>query len=350
MKLSVLTLTALLVASAHADRSGTIIRVDHGLPRQVFVPEGEFVMGIAARNDEVAVLRKLCETSFAQREPREFPLPGQNGTTSFCELYQRQLETMTDRITDTDGHERPRTVYLGAFAIDRNEATVADYRACVAASACSLDPLIAGDDRYIRDEWPIVNITWHEAQHYCRWRAARLPTEAEWERAARGDDTRLWPWGDRDRPSDFNHGRPRTLAMREIDRLAWIGIPAAFLGDPDDSDGAALIATPGRYAWGEGPFGTRDQAGNVAEWTADTMGGISPTLVVDQQNLGYSGLSSINPRRDGSAADPKVVRGGSWRQPAFLGRANVRDPFNMLYVPDGRFNHIGVRCARSIPR
>lgn len=349
MKASVLTITVLLIAVANADRPGRVVRVD-SLPRHVFVPAGEFVMGISTRNDDIATLRKLCETSFAQREPREFPLPGQNGTSSFCDLYQRQLEAMTDRTTDAEGHERPRTVYLGAFTIDRNETTVAEYRSCVAASACSLDPLTAGDDRYIRDDWPIVNITWFEAQHYCRWRAARLPTEAEWERAARGDDARRWPWGNRDRPSDFNHGQPRALAMREIDRLAWIGIPAAFLGDPDDSDGSGILAPPGSYAWGEGPFGTRDQAGNVAEWTADSLGGISPTLVVDPQSLGYNGLSSINPQRDASGNSPKVVRGGSWRQPRFLGRGNVRDPFNMLYVPEARFNHIGFRCARSIHR
>lgn len=348
MKLTFLALTLIFVPIASADRVGKTIRVDHAQPREVFVPAGEFVMGISARNDDVSALRQLCEASFAQREPREFPLPGQNATTSFCQLYARQLEATTDQTTGADGRPRARTVYVSAFAIDRNEVTVAQYRACIAASACSLDPLIAGDERYISDTWPVVNVTWHEAANYCRWRAGRLPTEAEWERAARGDDGRRWPWGNRDRSTDFNHGKQRTLAMRQIDRLAWIGIPAAFLGDPDDSDGTVIIAAPGSYAWSEGPFGTRDQAGNVAEWTADSLGGISPTLVIDEARLGYNELSSINPRRDGSLTDPKVVRGGSWRQPAFLARTNVRDPFNMLYVPDGRFHHVGFRCARSI--
>jgi formylglycine-generating enzyme len=329
---------------------GKVIRVEQTLRREVFVPAGEFVMGISDKDedDDVTSLKQQCDVSFEQREEREFPLPGQAGSTTFCGLYERELEAMTDRITSADGSTRPRKVYLSAFAIDRNEVSVADYRGCIAASACSLDPMIAGDERYIADAWPIVNVTWDEAQTFCRWRGGRLPTEAEWERAARGDDSRRWPWGATERNADFNHGKPRNAAMREIDRVAWIGVPTPFLGDPDDADGNVLIAPPGSYAWGEGPYGTRDQAGNVAEWTADALGGISPSLMLNERAYGYNELSSINPRRDGSPGDPKVVRVGSWRQPAFLGRANVRDPFNMLYVPDGRFSHIGFRCARSL--
>ena len=339
----VLALGGLAVAG-----EGKVIRVEQTLRREVFVPAGEFVMGISDKDDDVTSLKQLCDVSFEQRDGREFPLPGQAGSTTFCALYQRELEAMTDKVTSADGTSRLRKVYLSAFAIDRDEVSVADYRACIAAGACSLDPMIAGDERYIADGWPIVNVTWDEAQTFCRWHGGRLPTEAEWERAARGDDSRRWPWGGTERNADFNHGKERTAAMREIDRVAWLGVPTPFLGDPDDSDGNALIAAPASYPWGEGPYGTRDQAGNVAEWTADAFGGISPSLMLNDKTFGYTDLSSINPRRDGSPGDPKVVRGGSWRQPAFLGRANVRDPFNMLYVPDGRFNHIGFRCARSL--
>lgn len=335
---------------ANAERTGSVVRIDRNPPRELVVPSGAFVMGISSRDDDVTTLQRQCEAAFAQRELREFPLPGQNGMTSFCQLYGRQLVAMADRTTGTDGTERDRIVYLSAFAIDRHETTVADYRRCVSDSACALDPLIAGDERYISDSQPMVNITWYEASSYCRWRGGRLPTEAEWERAARGSDRRRWPWGNRDRSSDFNHGKARAAAMRELDRLAWIGIPVQFLGDADDSDGNSLIAQPGTYPWGEGPYGTRDQAGNVAEWTADSFGGISPNLVIDERTFGYNDLPSVNPKRDGSPTDPKVVRGGSWRQPAFLGRANVRDPFNMLYVPNGRFSHIGFRCVRDLGR
>jgi|HubBroStandDraft_6_1064221.scaffolds.fasta_scaffold199251_1 sulfatase modifying factor 1 len=337
-KLAVLLVAAVAVGDAGA---GHVVRVEAPPRREVVVPAGEFVMGLD--ESEVVELEQDCRMSFELHQPTQFPLP--NGTpTTFCEMYARELEEMVDKIQLDDDSVVDRKVYLSAYAIDRDEVSVADYRACVAAGACELDPLIAGDDRYIRDAWPLVDVTWDESQRYCRWRGGRLPTEAEWERAARGDDRRRWPWGDADRPGDFNHGMARVPAMRELDRVA-IGVPLQFLGDADPSDGTPLIAPPGSYAWGEGPFGTRDQAGNVAEWTADALG-IGPTNT--DLGSGYAGLPSVNPRRDGRASEPRVVRGGSWRQPAFLARSNVRDPYNILYVPDGRFTHIGFRCARSL--
>ncbi|MEO8841701.1 MAG: formylglycine-generating enzyme family protein [Kofleriaceae bacterium] len=337
---------ALVCLTSLATASGRVIRVEDRRGREVFVPSGTFVMGISTADDDVSTLEQECALAFEQRDMRDFPTPSGDMTT-FCGLYSKQLEATKDTVLDDDGHPLPRKVFLSAFALDRDEVTVAEYRTCIAAGACPLDPLIAGDERYIAAALPLVNETWFEAQQFCRWRGGRLPTEAEWERAARGDDGRRWPWGGKNRDADFNHGKPRDLAMREVDRVAWVGIPTQFLGDPDDGDGTAILAPPGSYPWGEGPYGTRDQAGNVAEWTADTFGGISSSLATDDKALGYNGLGSINPRRDGSANDPKVVRGGSWRQPAFLGRANVRDPYNVLYVPDGRFSHIGFRCARS---
>ncbi|TMQ09704.1 MAG: formylglycine-generating enzyme family protein [Deltaproteobacteria bacterium] len=234
---------------------------------------------------------------------------------------------------------RQHNVYLDAFAIDRDEVSVADYRRCVAAGGCDLDPLISGDERYIHDDWPLVNVTWLEASDYCRWRGARLPTEAEWEHAARGDDVEAtWPWGAVERPKDFNHGQPRAEAMREIERpQQTMLIPSPLLGDPDDSDGTVLIAPAGKYAWGEGPYGTRDQAGNVAEWTADAY-------IHEDNQLGYDNLAPTNPVREpkpGELTPVRVVRGGSWRQPAFVAHANLRDPFNRLYQQNLRFSHIG---------
>jgi formylglycine-generating enzyme required for sulfatase activity len=290
-------------------------------------------------------------------------------------MYELELDNMSQR-----------QVFLAAFAIDRYEVTVADYRACITAGRCNLDPLIAGDERYIRDEWPIVNITWAEAQEYCRWRGGRLPTEAEWERAARGADVgknsdqeerdraaeMVWPWcyekylacsskrGQAredcltqkcvERAKDFNHGQERSQAMRDVERS---GLSLHLLGDPDASDGFALLAPPGQYPWGQGPYGTRDQAGNVAEWVADARG-------PNDTQMGYAGVSGctaidedircINPKREGTDRDVRVVRGGSWRQPTFLARANVRDPFGLVYEPGRRFSHIGFRCARSLDR
>jgi formylglycine-generating enzyme required for sulfatase activity len=128
--------------------------------------------------------------------------------------------------------------------------------------------------------------------------------------------------------------------MRQIERQPT-PTPYLFFGDPDDSDGYALLSAPGSYVWGESPTGTRDQAGNVAEWTADTW-------QHDDRIKGYAGLGASNPLRDGGPNEPRVVRGGSWRQPVFVAKSNLRDPFNALYEPNRRFSHIGFRCARDV--
>jgi len=348
------------------ERAGKVVRVEQTPKREVFVPAGAFWMGVT--DDDIKVVRDLCVQFF---EPDTVQLTPR--TVTLCGGYEDELHKMMQR-----------QVFLSAFAIDRYEVTVTDYRQCVTAGRCNLDPLIAGDERYIRDEWPIVNVTWYEAQEYCRWRDGRLPTEAEWERAARGADVTsteidqvrasedVWPWcyeryiacankkGQQredclntkcvERPKDFNHGQPRSQAIREVDRS---GLTLHLLGDPDDVDGYALLAPPGQFPWGEGPFGTRDQAGNVAEWVADARGATDALA-------GYEGLPGcsepkadedvrcINPKREGNDRDLRIVRGGSWRQPSFLGRVNVRDPFGPVYDPRRRFSHVGFRCARSV--
>lgn len=349
------------------ERAGKVVRVEQPPKREVFVPAGAFWMGVT--DDDIDIVSEMCNRAFHTEEQ----IITGSRLGALCEAYEGELKKM-----------RQRQVFLSAFAIDRYEVTVADFRACITAGRCNLDPLIAGDERYISDELPIVNVTWTEAQEYCRWRGGRLPTEAEWERAARGasvgkdadqaDRDRaaedVWPWchdryvscnakkrGKEDcaarcveRREDFNHGQERAQSMRAIDRS---GVTLQLLGDPDDVDGFRLLAPPGRYPWGQGPYGTRDQAGNVAEWVADARGSSDSTT-------GYAELPGcttldddeeircINPKREGSDRDVRIVRGGSWRQPSFLGRANIRDPFGPIYEPDRRFSHVGFRCARSL--
>ncbi len=220
--LSTLLVGGLAVAGEGARRGGKVLRIEHPPSREVFVPSGPFWQGVT--EDDIDVVVQQCEMYFEPTEQVQLLQGGRSST--LCTGYHDELMAM-----------QQRKVMLSAFAIDRNEVTVADYRECITAGVCSLDPLIAGDERYIKDEWPLVNVTWFEAEDYCQWRGGRLPTEAEWERAARGaaafdarnfgesfaDRTRaaelVWPWCDEmlrdttkkcvERLEDFNHGQPR---------------------------------------------------------------------------------------------------------------------------------------------
>ena len=352
--LALVLATAAFGGALASERAGKVVRIEAKPKREVFVPAGAFWMGVI--QDDIDVVVEQCRQFY---EIAKELLLVQGTTVTLCDGYNDELSKMMQQ-----------QVFLSAFAIDRHEVTVADYRECITAGRCSLDALIAGDERYIRDEWPVVNVTWFEAQEYCQWRGGRLPTEAEWERAARGADVTddisqdraahmVWPWCHEytkdpekcvERIEDFNHGQPRAQAMREVERVAS-PIPLQLLGDTDDVDGFVLLAPPGRFPWGQGPYGTRDQAGNVAEWVADSRGSTS-------QFLGYAdmpgcsdrngNITCINPKREGNDRDLRVVRGGSWRQPSFLARSNVRDPFGLIYEPRRRYSHIGFRCARSL--
>jgi formylglycine-generating enzyme len=187
-----------------ADHPGRVVRVDRESSHEVFVPRGKFKMGVS--DEDATQAKKACSAAYDLDRPiLQIPTANGGGVT-VCERYSDELDNMAER-----------DVTLSAFAIDRDEASVADYRACVSAGACELDPLIDGDERYIDDDGPMVNVTWIEARDFCHWRGGRLPTEAEWERAARGDDNRPWPWGFAERPADFNHGQPRTDVLRKID-------------------------------------------------------------------------------------------------------------------------------------
>lgn len=213
-----------------------------------------------------------------------------------------------------------RRVYVSAFAIDRVEVTVAAYRGCVQAGVCSVAPLTVGDARFLEPQLPITSVTWAEADAYCAWRGARLPTEAEWERAARGSDGRVWPWGNALQLFAFNHGR--------FTRGEDAGTAVAMR--PDGTDGDTFLAPVGKHPEGGSAEGVLDLAGNAMEWTADYYRPEPPQTT-----------STVNPRGPAAAA-LRAVRGGSWRTPPFFARTTYRD----YAPPDTRSPEIGFRCAR----
>lgn len=257
-------------------------------PLEVLIRGGRFRMGSDVA--EVARARALCES-----EPRGDECDDRR---IFPAGFADELE--------------PHWVSLGDFWLDRTEVTNAAYRRCVAAGVCDLPSYPAAVAWTRRDELPVTLVSWYDADAYCRFRGARLPTEAEWERAARGWSGRRFPWGNVYNRNIVNHG---TFAFEPL----------------DDSDGFAELAPVAEFPQGATPEGIFDLAGNVEEWVADWY---AP---------GYDGEDAHDPRGP-TTGDVKVVRGGSFQ----TGRPWLRGAARSFDLPSRRRTWRGFRCARSV--
>jgi len=195
---------------------------------------------------------------------------------------------------------------VGSFWIDRTEVTVREYSRCVAAGRCERPAYAAGGRRFERPFHPVTFVSHEDALSYCHFRGARLPTELEFERAARGARGRVFPWGELYHSRAANHGRFALLPN-------------------DDEDGFAELAPVGSFAVGRTPEGVLDLAGNVAEWVADA----------------YRESYDDPPPQNSDAR--RVVRGGSYATgPSWL-RGAARDSA----PPGTRRPDLGFRCAQS---
>lgn len=215
---------------------------------------------------------------------------------------------------DCGSEEYPyHTVDVPGFWIDKLEVTTAQYAACTDAGGCSeAEPGNAWSSCNLgidgREDHPINCVTWYQAVEYCAWAGKRLPTEAEWEKAARGTDGRIYPWGN-DEPT-CDHAV-----------ISWAGCPQRTSTEP-----------VGSKPLGASPYGAQDMAGNVWEW------------VEDWYHETYDGAPT-----DGSAwvtpeGTEKVVRGGSWSY-YFLSN-DLRTSHRRTDIPQDWNGHVGIRCVQ----
>lgn len=205
--------------------------------------------------------------------------------------------------------ERPlHQVTLDAFSMDIFEVTTAQYGEFLAATGRAAPWGWETVNEVHHSERPVIGVNWQDADAYCRWKGKRLPTEAEWEKAARGEDERRYPWGN----------------QRPTKELANFALGARF-------SYSQVLMPVQAYEAGKSPYGLHQMAGNVWEWVSDWYGG---------------NYYERSPERNPTGPEQgqfKVLRGGSWSDlPKYLmtyGRFKL--------PPETRNSYIGFRCVRS---
>lgn len=227
-----------------------------------------------------------------------------------------------------DANEKPRTVSVAGFALDRHEVTNTQFSAFVKATGHVTDPERSATGYVWTDKWrpvagatwrrpngpestidgkgnhPVVQVSQRDAAAYCAWRGGRLPTEAEWEFAARGKDGRRYAWGE----------AAPAQAGKSDDRRANYGTDNCCA--PDATDGYRTTAPVGSFPAGRSPFGLHDMAGNVWEWTTTRFPGQASWV---------------------------VIKGGGWGNNPYC----LRAAYKHGNPPDIGLDMVGFRCAAN---
>lgn len=225
-----------------------------------------------------------------------------------------------------DDEQPIHIVFLDAYYIDKYEVTNSAYKVCVDSGVCDPPANTAslthgyyfGNPQFAN--YPIISMTWYQAKTFCAWRGGNLPTEAQWEKAARGTEGNIYPWGD-----EFN-GNYANFCDKNC---PYPG------GNMDYDDGNIENAPVGSYPLGVSPYGVYDMEGNVMEWTADWYDSNYYSTLVDGVKNPLGPLNGTD----------RVLRGGGWDDPEF----NLQTAKRFPLVPTANDNTIvGFRCARVL--
>lgn len=231
----------------------------------------------------------------------------------------------SDRKVDRNAYpaEFPqRKVYLDAYEIDKYEVTTVQFLKFVLAS--NRDPLIdwqydGGNFQETMANHPVMHVSWFDADAYCKWAGKRLPTSAEWEKAARGEDGRIFPWGN----------EPAGLSRANFGRT---GLSGPVRDRPERLLLYPPIISVDKYENGASPYGVFQMAGNVAEWTADWY---DPNY--------YKKAPDRNPKGPEKGTQ-RAFRGGGWIDST----PTVRPAQRNGTEPNTKMNWLGFRCARDV--
>ncbi len=251
--------------------------------------------------------------------PTATPSPGFNPAEEIlipAGSFQMGCDSSNPAETCSSDEQPLHTVTLDAYSIDKYEVTNARYKACVDAGGCTAPQSV---NSYTRSpyygtstyaDYPVILVNWHQASAFCAWAGGRLPTEAEWEKAARGSsDTRKYPWGN---------------SAPDCTKLNYYSYNGYCVGD---------TSRVGSYPSGASPYGVMDMAGNVWEWVNDWY-----------SSSYYSVSPSVNPQGPATGVD-RVLRDGSWSGNDDYVRSAFRSGFSPGYwslIGGG-----GFRCVRS---
>lgn len=281
--------------------SGSVIALKASPTGVVFLPASTFDMG--SDKEELLFAVSLCV-----REP--FGKLGDGEDGPYCDPSHMATELGVHKVT------------LAPFAIDRTEVTVQAYDRCVGAGVCNPAGFRRGDPRFDRPDFPVTMVSWADANDYCKWTGGALPTEAQWEYAARGIEGRRFPWGNVYNAHLANHG--------------------SLADDPTDAtDGYTWLAPVGSFPDGATPTGIMDLAGNVDEWVQDRMD-------IDQDAYKRRNVTIALPYLQRPVSNPvatqglgRRVRGGSF----FRGPHQLRAAARFASFDNARSEDTGFRCT-----